>query len=68
MSAQSAGGKARAAALSPERRAEIAVAAAQARWGRQGPPTPPVARDWLYVASKGRLRAHEPPLRPEDPV
>ncbi len=30
---QSAGGKARAAALSPERRSEIAASAARARWG-----------------------------------
>lgn len=60
MSKQSAGGKARAAKLSPERRAEIAKEAAQARWGRQGPPRPPVDRDWLYVATKGRLRAQVP--------
>jgi hypothetical protein len=59
-SAQSQGGKARAAALSPERRAEIAKAAAQARWGRQGPPAPPTSRDWLLVATKGRLRARVP--------
>lgn len=31
------GGKARAKALSPERRKEIAAAAAKARWGKQKP-------------------------------
>ena len=35
--AQQAGGRARAERLSPERRAEIARAAAQARWHREPP-------------------------------
>ena len=31
------GGKARASSMSPERRAEIATRAAEARWGKKGP-------------------------------
>lgn len=38
------GGRARAAALSPERRREIAWMAAQARWGEPRPPTAPKPR------------------------
>lgn len=53
----STGGKARAAKLSPERRKQIAALAANTRWGNR---QPPADRDWLLVASKGRMRTMEP--------
>jgi predicted ester cyclase len=50
------GGRARADALSPQRRREIARRAAQARWARPGAPRPLTVAPWPHREGPGAMR------------
>jgi hypothetical protein len=59
----SRGGKARADSLTPQRRSEIAKAAVEARWARQGNPSSPITINHLYV-NKLPARMPRMPITP----